>query len=210
MTNDRDPGDISEIKFKELIGFMKKNSARPSRIFIIGKKFHLKIGGGDYEEGYTVNDYGIIIPRHFDRGEILDLFSKIELFVDEIILTKILKVSYNSIANDVEFLLDKINFYQKIKLLSDTYNLIDNNSELYKRILLIKKVRDSLAHLWNIDKVYYKNPSRGILKDNFQDFKDDLVFVWKGLIETYEEIVNQDELMDNAIKFLKKMIKGIG
>ena len=203
---EKQPGEINEKKLAELFKITQKGKINPGRLWIVGKNNHFRICQGDHDFSIYKEDYSAIKPNSFSRGEILDSFSKIEFFVNELIQGAIFGYTNDAKANAVDYLLDGLDFYRKLKILSGTFGIIDKNSKLYSKILLVKQVRDNLAHLWNIDYVYYKNPEKGLLKDNFEEFQNDLKFIWKELIGVYETKVDQDKLIEDTINKINAIL----
>ena len=81
---------IDEGKLIELGNILFKERIRPQRLFLVGKKEYIRIYKGLISHGMNMEDYGAVVPRRLDRGEILDSFSKIEFFINEIINAKLL------------------------------------------------------------------------------------------------------------------------
>jgi hypothetical protein len=201
--DDREPGNINISRLSELYELIKKHRVMPNRLFIVGKNVNFIIHDNTIEEFETKDeDYGLIIPRSFERGEIIDSFSKIEFFINELIRAKILGKSEDPNHDLLDVLLERLEFYSKFRMLCDDFKLINEKEELYKKILLIKDIRNSFAHIWNIKKVYYKNTSIGPLESHFVEFKEDLRYIWKELIRVYEKLINQDALIDRNINLI--------
>ena len=203
-TKRREPGEINEVRLAELIRLINERKISPKNLFIVGKTIYMIIGQGHIERGMSKEEYDLIVPRNFDRGEILNSFSKIEFFINELIRAVIMENPNDSRNDSLDALLDKLEFYSKFRILSDDLKIIDRKGELYQKILNIKDVRNAIAHLWSIDRVYYKNADNGSLEDNFKEFQEDLKLIWKELIRTYENLVNQDLLIETTIEEIKE------
>jgi len=123
-------------------------------------------------------DY-VLTTVGFDRGEILDVFSKIEFIVNEIITRVILSAGSSGFLGD---LLNSIDLFTKIRLLND-WSIINN--QLFGMLVELKKVRNGFAHNWTIRNVNYRNVNLDN-KVGFNKFKKDLNSAWKKLVSIYE------------------------
>jgi len=194
------------IKFKEpsmelmheLSDFMTENRIRPSKLFIVGKTHHLLVYQNIINEGYSREDFGVVIPSRLERGDILDSFSKIELIVNEILEAKVLK---EGDSNRFSHLLEGITFAQKINLLN-SWNLISEDT--FQILHRLKSVRNVLAHSWHIENaIYGKNKT---LKTNFSQFKEDIKKIWSRLINIYDFLKPQNKELKKILKQLKNIV----
>lgn len=150
------------------------------RIFLISEKEHLRITYRGINFSWHTDDFGIGETFKYERGEILDLFSKLEFFVNEIIRLKLLGWE-NPNHQMLEGILENIDFFSRIKLL-ESWKIIGN--PLKELLLETRQVRNGLAHKWDIREVNYKADT---LEKNFKIFKEDMIKIWKELLEVYKE-----------------------
>ncbi len=129
-----------------------------------------------------------------DRGQILDIFGKLEFFINEIILLKILGPNSNNVEM-LENILEYVDLFSRVRLLSD-WEIFDN--KLKEALMQTKQVRNGLAHRWDEKEVYYKGK---MLKDNLSKLIEDLLYIWKEIITVY---VTQQDKID-----IRKIIKEI-
>jgi hypothetical protein len=130
-----------------------------------------------------------------DRGKILDIFSKLEFFVNEFIQAKLLGL-FSPKADYLGDILEYVDFFSRMKIL-EQWDIIDK--EIRGIIQEMKQVRNGLAHKWKQSEVNYKGK---VLGDNFDSFKRDLEKVFKKLIDMHINQENDD--IDSLIEYLKK------
>jgi hypothetical protein len=85
------------------------------------------------------------------RGDVMDFFAQLEFMVNQIFVGHLVN-SQNEVRK-FEQLLDAVDFFQKIGLLSE-WSLIDNSMK--GRLINLKQVRNGFAHNWEIREVKYK------------------------------------------------------
>jgi hypothetical protein len=148
------------------------------RLFLITEKEYIRIYCGSMSSSHHAEEFGFIRNLRFERGPILDLFSKLEFFVNEIIQLKILGPN-----SDKGLMLDKIltnvDFFSRVKLLNE-FGIVDRT--LQGLLMETKQVRNGFAHVWDENGVFYKNVP---IKKNFVQFKKDMEKAWKSLLEIY-------------------------
>jgi len=198
-----EPKDIDESKLKKLTDLMDKHSICPLKIFIVGKKQWLRVYGSNISHGMHREDFGNIVPNNFNRGEILDSFTKLEFMINEIIQAVIIKNDFSGRSQWLDSLNTKIDLAQKIHILKDEWQLISDDT--FQKMMRLKNVRNVLAHSWDFDNAIYEKDKT--LETNFPKFKQDLKEVWKKLIVVYETLQPQNELMDELISSLEKTIE---
>jgi len=170
-----------EDKFNELIKIIFSSRKLPSnlRLFLITEKEYIRIYYGRITTSHFAEEYGFIRSLRFERGDILDMFSKLEFFVNELFQLKILGPS-----SDKGFMLDKllenIDFFSRIRLLKE-FGIIDG--VLFNLLMQAKQVRNGFAHAWDENEVIYKG---GLIKAKFLEFKQDMEKVWKNLLDIYK------------------------
>ncbi len=197
-----EPKDINEEKLKELLDLMDKHRIRPLKIFIVGKKQWLRVYGSNISHGFHREEFGEVIPRNLDRGDILDAFTKIEFIINEIIQSVILEKDLSEKGSWLDSINTKIDLSQKIHILREEWNLISDDT--FQMLNKLKNVRNVLAHSWDFGNAIYGKDKT--LETNFRQFQQDLKEVWKRLIVVYENVQPQDELMDKLIQELNKVI----
>jgi len=206
MEEERQPGAIDTVRLEQLIKLIEDHKIWPKKLFVVGKKTYAIIGQKQIDRDFSMEDYEIIIPRNFSRGDILDSFSKIEFFINEIFRVAIMKSSQDSRNESFNKILEKLNFNTKFRMLVEDLKIIDRKNKVCRKINSIRKIRNTFAHLWNIDKVYYKSEEKGYLRDNFKEFQEDLREAWKELIRIYEGLINQDLLIEKAIEEIEEKV----
>jgi len=177
-----------EDKFRELVKTIFSSRKLPSnlRLFLITEKEYIRIYYGRITTSHHAQEFGMIRNLKFERGDILDLFSKLEFFVNEIFQLKMLGPN-----SDKGYILDKIleniDFFSRIRLLND-FGIID--SSLLNKLMQTKQVRNGFAHAWDEKEVIYKGD---LIKARFSEFKQDLETIWKNLLDLYK---NEQEKID--------------
>lgn len=83
-------------------------------------------------------------------------------------------------------LLERVDFFGRISVLKDI-GIIDK--KVFNQIMTIKDVRNGFAHLWGEQEVKYKSK---ILKQNFEEFRNEAEAIWKILEDIY--IKEQDQI----------------
>ena len=165
-----EPKDIDEEKLKKLINLMETKQIRPLKIFIVGKNQWLRVYGRNISHGVHREEFGIVVPSGFDRGQLLDAFSKLEFIINEIIQAVLLKNDFSVKGSWLDSLNTKIDLAQKLHIIRDEWKLISD--ETYQMLNKLKNVRNVLAHSWIFeDAIYGKDKT---LKTNFDQFKGSL------------------------------------
>lgn len=131
---------------------------------------------------------------HQFRGKILEIFSKFEFIIDEMVRT------HFKPDNDEDFddFLISLDLFSKIKYLTK-WGLI--NKEQKNNIIELKEVRNSLAHTW-IGPLRYKQVP--LNEASFRKFKDDLVCFWKYLLSEYRKY---QPSIDSQIEHLRTLLE---
>ncbi|OGD66645.1 hypothetical protein A3F08_03080 [Candidatus Berkelbacteria bacterium RIFCSPHIGHO2_12_FULL_36_9] len=112
-----------------------------------------------------------------DRGEILDIFCRLEYIINEII---ILNLNVNS-REKFLIILDCVDLFSKIKILNNWKILNNRNKEI---LLCLEEVRNGFAHSWSDREVKYKGIKFAV---NLEKFKKDFLYVWHQIIEIYRK-----------------------
>jgi hypothetical protein len=168
------------------------------RLFLISKSSYIRISNKKIEQGYYETlDHFLIKSKRCDRGIILELFLKLEFIVNELIIFNI--VGYDpKRAYLFDDILDKIDMHSKVTLLRD-WKIIDN--KLYNSIIVVKQVRNGLAHYWDKSEVLYKKKK---LEQCLNNFFEDMKNIIMKLIDTYmveQEKIDTDSIIAEIHKF---------
>lgn len=146
------------------------------RLFLITDTEYLRIYKGKVEMNHF--PFGFVKGLKLDRGNILDFFSKVEFFINEIIQLKLL--GFNSdkygMLDDV---LENVDLFSRIKILND-WKIIDD--KLKNKFNETKKVRNGFAHLWSESEIEYQGKP---IKETFPKFKSDMEEIWTQLLKIY-------------------------
>jgi hypothetical protein len=87
-----------------------------------------------------------------ERGDILDIFSKLEFLVNELIQAKLLSL-FSPDASFLEDVLENVDLFSRIRL-PQQWGIIGN--KLWAIMMNLKQVRNGLAHKWKEAEVNYK------------------------------------------------------
>lgn len=187
-----------EAKIQELYRLLiSKNRPWPKdlNLLLITEKRCLKIEPEWISFNVTADEYGIANLTSLSRGKALDIFTKLEFLLGEII--KLRMIGYDRKKSPMfDEILKKLYLHPKIQILSK-WGLLKGET---KRIERLRKVRNSMAHEWGITKIKYQN---GTIQTNFNDFCNDLKKIFIHLIEIYRK--EQEKIdIDSIIKWVKK------
>lgn len=182
---------MRKTKLRILFDLLRGSRNKEPRLLIITDKEILRRHNGKMGLLQFIKPHGAIKDLCLERGEILEIFSKIEFITNEIIINHINPQE----VEKFEEVLNYMDFFIKVKLLNE-WGVINN--KLKEKIICVKDVRNGFAHVWSEEEVKYKN--KGI-EENFVNFKQDLLYIWESLIK-----LNQDNQpnVDNLIKKLGK------
>ena len=149
------------------------------RTLLIGEDFILYKGKKDFVlERFFSNELKDRI--NLDRGEVLELFSKIEVLVNALVKQSTIG---GELENDHFFeILDAVDLFSKVRLLS-SWEIINNKEE--SLIMRLKKVRNEFAHNWGIENIRYRD---GYLSNEFifEKFIEDFAIIWETLSLKYK------------------------
>lgn len=167
--------------------------------FYIDEKYSLflsKDGASHQEE--SISGYSSVKNLGFERGELLETFSKLEFLVNEC-----LKVHFLGLGTtkDFDYLTEYVDLSYKVKTL---YNegLITNS--IAKTIPNIMFVRNQIAHRWLFKDILYQQKDLEDY-DHFVKFKGDLEQIFSEIIKTYHVILN----INNVEEYVKGLIHEI-
>ena len=167
------------------------------RIFFIEKNELVRVFNGRYNFSWQADEFGTIRNLNLKRGEILDLFGKLEFFIDELILIKIVGLDFENkcLIGDI---LEYVDFFNRVSLLRK-WGIIDNS--LFDSFIQVKQVRNGLAHAWDENEIDFRGSP---LRINFNNFKTEMEKVWERMIDVYNiefKKINIDKLI-NQIEVL--------
>jgi len=188
---------IEKTKFYEIgLLLFKKRIPDYLRFLLFEKNNIIRVYKGFTYQSSSINEINSLGIKSFDRGDILEAFSKIEFLINEIIIVYIR--GFNSMDEVLDDLLENIDLFTKTKILNK-WERIDNQTK--EKILKCREVRNGFAHKWSVEEIRYKdNP----LKIVFPNFQQDLINVWKALILAYQKQLSSLDL-DKLLGLLKKL-----
>ena len=167
------------------------------KLLLFSETHMVRIYKNSIELSLQNKEYNLIRQMRFERGSILEVFSKLEFIVNELIQLRL--IGYNLKQGLMLFdLLKVINFRSKIMILKK-WKVISGN--LKNKMWKAYDVRNAFAHLWSKNEVMYK---KDFLKNNFEDFKNDMEEIWDELLKAYK--IQQEKIdVDGIIESIKKM-----
>jgi hypothetical protein len=185
-------------KLRELADIIENANYFPKniRLFLITDESYISIFGRKISTTYSLDaDVFHVTYLRCDRGLILDIFSKIEFFLNEIIILTVLGFKMEDGVYDKNILLgdilDNVDLFSKVRMLNKWKIL---NNDLLNLFMQIRQVRNGFAHVWDKDEILY----RGIkIKNNFNKFKEDVSKVCFQLLEIYKSL--QDKIDFDAL-----------
>jgi hypothetical protein len=193
-------------KLHELVDIIKKSDDFPIniRLFLITDENYIIISGRKFSITYLLGT-DIFHSQYLkcDRGSILDIFSKIEFLINEIIILRVLGLKLEGEVYDkslmLDDILDNIDLFSRVKILNK-WKLI--NSKLKNLLTQTKQVRNGFAHVWEKEEILYDGKK---IKENFPKFKEDISNVCVQLLETYKLLQDKIdfEALINKIKSFK-------
>lgn len=169
--------------FHELFLMLGKIPAQKRPKLILIDKFRMLICDGERMTlNTTMRPHGTITGLSFDRGEVLELFAKVEFLINTLVLSYI-KPTGGSF-DDFNKLLDSTDLFSKIKVLMEWGVL---SPKLGSKLISIKKVRNSFAHRWSEDDVLFEG--KPLNKDAvFEKFVKEITTIWMELIKISQSI----------------------
>lgn len=163
------------------------------RLYLVdddGQEYYVK--DGNFNRVYS-NDFQYVFQK---RGDILDAFARLEFIIGEIIRFEVIGFE-NEKKDKFIGLISAIGLNRQISLLAD-WKVMDSN--LKKSLNSLLEVRNGLAHKYFIEEVSYKNKKlMGFLEDKaFDQFKKDMLHVWKNLLKIYVKYQDKIDFKDVA------------
>lgn len=170
--------DIMEIR-KYVYSKSKEFFQSGIKLFLISKRHILKADQGRIESITTADNFFSIRNLSQERGPVLDIFSKMEYIINQLLTVQILGFFSNK-ADDLEKVLTYVNLSTKIKILY-SWDIV-GKKRLFERLT---SLRNRFAHSWSIVGIIYKGAP---LIDVFMDFLEDMVLAWTELFNAYERL----------------------
>jgi len=167
------------------------------RLFLKTEKNYIRIIKKKITTSYSMEDFVDVKYLKCKRGDILDVFSKMEFIINEIVQLKLLGPKLSGLNFEKTLMLDDlleyVDFFSRLRLIN-TWGIIDK--KLLNLIMHTKQVRNGFAHAWDESEVFYKGEK---IKKNFIEFKLDIENIWKQILEIYkkeQEKIDVNELIE--------------
>lgn len=170
--------EIGEAELEEAFGGMK--IPPHIRLFMITESMYVRIYKGKASWKLQSEEFEVVGSLKCERGDILDLFSKMEFLVNELIILEMLGAG-SAEAYRMDDVLAQIDFFGRLRLLRK-WGVLDGR--LVESLNQAKQVRNGFAHSWGVEEVLYKEKP---VEENFGAFKKDMKEAWGGLVEVYKE-----------------------
>jgi hypothetical protein len=174
---------LTDEQFDGIEKLIEKNRDNLSnvRLLMITSKRWLRLYKGDISRSSQNTDELFSQLQQIDRGTILDICSKMEFLVNEMIQTMV--IGYNlSRSYKLDTILENVPFATRLYLLKE-WGLFQGYDEgVFYKIKNVMNVRNKLAHQWSPTETEYKNKS---LSENFLKFKHDLKDSFNVFINIY-------------------------
>lgn len=171
-------------KAEEFCEVCQNASSFPSdiRFFFIERDKIIRLDGGEFSISSYAEEFGFITRLSLNREGIIDVFAKLEYFINEFIQLKFWGMSFEhtTALNEV---LEHVDLDRRLRLIKQ-WDFISGS--LLEKLTRAVKVRNQLAHIWNAKRTLYKKEylyKKGV----FEKFKQDLKFIFAQLIERYEQ-----------------------
>lgn len=148
------------------------------RLFMITDKMYVRIYKGKATWKLQEEEFGIVKKLGCERGEILDLFSKMEFLVNELIQLRVLGPNSEN-AEKMDDILSGLDLFGRVKLLK-RWGMLDNkHAEMLNQA---RQARNGFAHAWGTEEVLYKEKP---IEKTFPQFKKDMEEIWEALVAAY-------------------------
>lgn len=189
-------------KFHQLQSLIIDGEERPTDqhiLYIDEKLIYYFKDGVIHGESSTKEYYGIRTLKA-ERGQILELFSKFEFLVNEVI-----KVHFFGLGNQSDFdqLLSYVDLSNQIKILKQI-GLI--NRSMQDKITALISVRNQFAHVWKTNEVKFIKVAI-TEQENFKKFKEHLEKVFDHIIGKYRKQLLENDFesfLENEISRIQK------
>ena len=168
--------EISEAELQE--AFSKLKIPEDIRLFMITKTMYVRIYRGKVTWKLLTEELEFVKKMKCERGEILDLFSKMEFMINELIQLNLLGAN-NQESAKLDDALAYVDFFSRLRLLKK-WGILDNST--VEMLNQTKQVRNGFAHAWGVEEILYKEKP---IEKNFQAFTLDMEKIWEALVEVY-------------------------
>ena len=168
--------EITEKELQEAFSNMK--IPEDIRLFMITEKMYVRIYLGKVTWKLLLEEFEFVRKLRCERGEILDLFSKMEFMVNELIQLKMLGANSEE-AEKLDDVLAYVDFFSRLRLLRK-WGVLENKT--VEMVNQTKQVRNGFAHAWGTEEVLYKEKP---IEENFENFKKDMEEIWGSLVGIY-------------------------
>ena len=168
--------EITEKELQET--FSKMKIPEDIRLFMVTEKMYVRIYRGKVTWKLLSEEFEFVRKLKCGRGEILDLFSKMEFMVNELIQLRVLGANSEE-AEKLEDVLAYVDFFSRLRLLK-RWGVLENKT--VEMVNQTKQVRNGFAHAWGTEEVMYKEKP---IEENFGRFKQDMEEIWKALVDVY-------------------------
>ena len=156
--------------------------------FYIDEQYSLFISkdGASHQEEST-NDHSSVKRVGFDRGELLEIFSKLEFLVNECLRVHFLGLGT---TKNFEYLTQYIDMGHRVKTLYKEGLITKSLSNAIPNIMF---VRNQIAHTWQFKDIMYQQKDLEDY-DHFVKFKNELELTFSELINTYHSIMKVSDV----------------
>lgn len=168
--------EITEKELQETFSGMKIPG--DIRLFMITEKMYVRMYRGKVTWRLLSEEFEFVRKLECERGEILDLFSKMEFMVNELIQLQVLGPNSRE-AGKLDDLLGHVDLFSRLRMLRK-WGVLDNNT--VEMLNQAKQVRNGFAHAWGNEEVLYKEKP---IEENFVGFTRDMEEIWKALVDVY-------------------------
>jgi hypothetical protein len=180
---------LTDEQFDGIEELIEKNKDNLSnvRLLMITPKRWLRLYKGNISRSPHDIDELFSQLQQIDRGSILDMCSKMEFLVNEMIQTLVIGYDLER-SYKLDAILENIPFVTRLRMLKEWGLFHGYDDKVFYKIKNVMDVRNRLAHRWSPTEAEYRNKS---LSENFRMFKDDLKESINTLIDIYGR--EQDE-----------------
>jgi hypothetical protein len=171
-------------KLPELIQLLQTPVTVPSdiRIFILEPSRIIRCLHGHKSIYVREQEYAFIKDLTFQRGDILNVFARLEALTFELFHVLFFGLSYTH-SERFDDVLEFLSHSERVRLLR-RWGVISNNTE--RKFQEMAKTRNHLAHAWDAKRAPYK---KNMLSDSqtFSRFQTDLIDIFTQVIDAYQE-----------------------
>jgi hypothetical protein len=177
-------------KLPEFIRLLQTSATIPPdiRVFILEPSRIIRCINGHKSIYVREQEYAFINDLTFQRGDILNVFARLEALTFELFHVLFFGLSYTH-SERFDDVLEFLSHSERVRLLR-RWNVISNNTE--RKFQEMAKTRNHLAHAWDVNMAPYK---KSLLSDpdTFARFQADLIDIFKYMITAYQEQQQQHD-----------------